>query len=156
MWFVDNKVLIYAASPSAEDAEKRRRAQYLLREGGLAVSVQVLQEFYSQVPRASRADPLSPSQVLRFCRVHSRVPVQDVTLAVFRTGVALSQRFRLSYWDGAILAAAHVCGCDAVYSEDLSDRQDYGPARDKSVSRPGAATIATSAIRDVLRAALGG
>ena len=51
--------------------------------------------------------------------------MQDVTLTVFRTGVALSQRFRLSYWDGAILAAARACGCDAVYSEDLSDQQDY-------------------------------
>ena len=38
---------ISAASPSSEDAEKRRKAQDLLREGGLAVSVQVLQEFYS-------------------------------------------------------------------------------------------------------------
>ena len=55
--------------------------------------------------------------------------MQDVTLAVFRAGVSLSQRFRLSYWDGAILAAAHVCGCDAVYSEDLSDRQDYDGLR---------------------------
>ena len=52
-------------------------------------------------------------------------PVQDVTLTVSRAGVALSQRFRLSYWDGAILAAAQACGCDAVYSEDLSDQQDY-------------------------------
>ena len=90
------------------------------------MSVQVLQEFYSQVTRASRADPLSPSQALRFIESIREFPVQDVTLAVFRAGVALSsQRFRLSNWDGAILAAAHACGCDAVYSEDLSDRQDY-------------------------------
>ncbi len=125
MRFVDTNVLIYAASPSAEDAEKRRRAQDLLREGGLAVSVQVLQEFYSQVTRASRADPLGPSQALRFIKSLREFPVQDLTLAVFRAGVALSQRFRLSYWDGAILAAAQACGCDAVYSEDLSDQQDY-------------------------------
>jgi predicted nucleic acid-binding protein len=125
MRFVDTNVLIYAASPSAEDADKRRRAQELLREGGLAVSVQVLQEFYSQVTRANRVDPLSPSQALRFIESLREFPVQDITLAVFRAGVALSQRFRLSYWDGAILAAAHACGCEAVYTEDLSDGQDY-------------------------------
>ena len=125
MRFVDTNVLIYAASPSADEADKRRRAQDLLREGALAVSVQVLQEFYSQVTRPSRADPLSPSQALRFIESIREFPVQDVTLAVFRAGVAFSQRFRLSYWDGAILAAARACGCDVVYSEDLSDGQDY-------------------------------
>ena len=61
MRFVDTNVLIYAASPSAEDAEKRRRAQVPLREGSLAVSVQVLQEFYWQVTRATRADPQPPT-----------------------------------------------------------------------------------------------
>lgn len=80
-------VLISAASPSADDAGKRRRAQVLLREGGLAVSVQVLQQFYWQVNRATRADPLSPSQALRFIESVREFPVQDVTLTVFRAGV---------------------------------------------------------------------
>ena len=55
--------------------------------------------------------------------------MQDVTLEVFRAGVAISQRFGLSYWDGAILAAARALGCDAVYSEDLSEEQDYDGLR---------------------------
>ena len=55
--------------------------------------------------------------------------MQDVTREVFRVGVAISRRFRLSYWDGAILAAAHALGCDVVYSEDLSPQQDYDGLR---------------------------
>ncbi len=129
MRFVDTNVLIYAVSPAGKEAEKRRRAQDLLLQGDLAVSVQVLQEFYSQVTRPSRAEALTYSQALRFIDSIREFPVQDVTLAVFRSGVALSRRFRLSYWDGAILAAARVCGCDAVYSEDLSDEQDYDGLR---------------------------
>lgn len=129
MRFVDTNVLIYAVSPSPGEAEKRRRAQELLREGGLVVSVQVLQEFYSQVTRSSRTEPLTSSQALRFIESIREFPVQDMTLAVFRVGVALSQRFRLSYWDGAILAAARTSGCDAVYSEDLSDQQNYAGLR---------------------------
>ncbi|MDE2926686.1 MAG: PIN domain-containing protein [Acidobacteriota bacterium] len=129
MRFVDTNVLIYAVSPSPREAEKRRRAQELLREGGLVVSVQVLQEFYSQVTRSSRTEPLTSSQALRFIESIREFPVQDMTLAVFRVGVALSQRFRLSYWDGAILAAARTSGCDAVYSEDLSDQQNYAGLR---------------------------
>ena len=48
---------------------------------------------------------------------------------LFRDAVALSRRFKLSYRDGAILAAARAAGCDAVYSEDLSARQDYDGVR---------------------------
>ena len=43
--------------------------------------------------------------------------------------MAISRRFLLSYWDGAILAAAAAAGCDAVYSEDLSAEQDYDGLR---------------------------
>ena len=37
--------------------------------------------------------------------------------------------YRISYWDAAILASAAALGCDAVYSEDMSDRQDYDGIR---------------------------
>lgn len=52
--------------------------------------------------------------------------MQDVTLDIFRAGVALSRRYQLSYWDGAILAAAEALGCDILYTEDLTHGQDYG------------------------------
>ena len=129
MRFVDTNVLIYAISPSAGEAGKRRRARELLRKGGLAVSVQVLQEFYSQVTRSNRAVPLTHSQAMKFLDSIRGFPVQDVTLGVFRTGVANSGRFRVSYWYGAILAAARAWGCGAMYTEDLNDGQDYGGVR---------------------------
>ena len=129
MRFVDTNVLIYAVSPSAAEAGQRRRAQDLLREGDLAVSVQVLQEFYVQVTRPTRPDPLTYSQAMTFLESIREFPVQDVTPAVFRAGVSIRRRFRLSYWDGAILAAARARGCEAVYTEDLSDGQDYDGVR---------------------------
>lgn len=52
-------------------------------------------------------------------------PTIDVTPALFRAAVNVQQRFQLSYWDAAILAAAKQMGCRAVYSEDLNDGQDY-------------------------------
>ena len=55
--------------------------------------------------------------------------VQPVTIDLFRAGVAISARYKLSYWDGAILAAARALECDAVYSEDLSSEQDYDGLR---------------------------
>lgn len=125
MRFVDTNVLLYAVSALTEDARKRERALLLLKEGDLAISVQVLQEFYHQATRPNRPDPITPVQALGFLESINAFPVQAITPQVFRAGVEVSQRFGLSYWDGAILAAARAMGCDAVFSEDMSSRQDY-------------------------------
>lgn len=41
----------------------------------------------------------------------------------------LRRRFQLSQWDATIIAAAVELGCPTVYSEDMSDGQDYGGVR---------------------------
>lgn len=137
MRFVDTNVLLYAASKVSEDASKRSRALEVLAEQDLAVSVQVLQEFYHQATRPTRPDRLSHDEALRFLEPLLTLRIQAVDLDVFREGVAISQRFRLSYWDGAILAAARACECEAVYSEDLSDGQDYAGIRVTNPFREG-------------------
>ena len=129
MRFLDTNVLIYAASPAPDEADKQRSAQRLLESGDLAVSVQVLQEFYHQTTRSSRPEAITQEHALRFIESIRHFPVQDVTLDLFRSAMAISRRFRLSYWDGAILASARALGCDAVYSEDLSSEQDYEGVR---------------------------
>ena len=129
MRFVDTNVLLYAASSLPEDADKRSRARALLVEPDLAVSVQVLQEFYHQATRPTRPGRLSHDDALEFIEPFLSMRVQAVTLDVFQAGVSISRRFRLSYWDGAILAAARAAGCDAVYSEDMSSDQDYDGLR---------------------------
>ena len=125
MRLTDTNVLLYAVSPLPEEARKRRLARDLLRRSDLAVSVQVFQEFYYQATRRTRLGRLTHDDALAFLGTLLKFPVQDVTLDVFRDAVAISSRYRLSYWDGAILAAARALGCDAVYSEDLSAQQDY-------------------------------
>ncbi len=127
--FVDTNVLIYAASPAPDEAGKQRSAQRLLEEGDLALSVQVLQEFYHQSTRSSRPGAITQDHALQFIESISHFPVQDITLSLFIAAIAISQRFGLSYWDGAILAAALALGCDAVYSEELSTEQDYNGLR---------------------------
>ncbi len=129
MRFVDTNVLIYAVSSAPSETAKQLSALKLLDSGGLALSVQVLQEFYHQATRPTRPGAITREQALRFIESISHFPVQDVTLGVFRQAVAMSQRYRLSYWDGAILAAARELGCDAIYTEDLSSEQDYDGLR---------------------------
>ena len=129
MRFVDTNILICAVSPAPQEADKCRIAQDLLTQDDLALSVQVLQEFYHQVTRPTRPHALTPVQAMRFVRIVDHLHVQELTFDLFLAAVSISRRFRLSYWDGAILAAARACACDVVYSEDLSAEQDYDGTR---------------------------
>jgi predicted nucleic acid-binding protein len=56
-------------------------------------------------------------------------PCQAIDHQLVRIAIERSERFRISYWDGAILAAAEALGSTVIYSEDLNDRQKYGAVR---------------------------
>ena len=129
MRFVDTNVPIYAVSTAPEDAEKRRLALDLLARTDLALSVQVLQEFYVQATRPSRPGALRHEDAVAFIESLRRFPVYAMTLDVLDAAFEIRDRFGLSYWDSAILAAARLQGCEIVYSEDLSSEQDYGGLR---------------------------
>ena len=129
MILVDTNVLLYAVSALPEDTAKRGRARSLLREADLGVSVQVLQEFYHQATRPGRPARLTHEDAVRFLEPIEQFPVQAVTTEVFHTALSIRERFGLSYWDSAILAAARVLGCHSVYSEDMSSEQDYAGLR---------------------------
>ena len=129
MRFVDTNVLIYAVSAAIEDADKRRRALDVLGQRDLALSVQVLQEFYVQATRSSRVGALTHDEAVNFIEAVRRFPVQTITLDVMRAALAIRQRSGLSYWDSAILAAARASRCSIVYSEDLHAEQDYDGLR---------------------------
>jgi predicted nucleic acid-binding protein len=127
--FADTNVLLYAISRDPEEQEKSRRANELLGARDAALSVQVLQEFYVQATRVSRPDRLTHQQALRLVESFLRFPVAQVTPAVMLAAMATGERFRISYWDAAILEAARSLGCDVVLSEDLSDGEDYAGVR---------------------------
>ena len=129
MRFVDTNVLLYATSVVPQEAPKRLLARELLNEDDLAISVQVLQEFYYQATRPNQLAPLTHNEALEFLVDILKFEIYPVTLEIFHSAVAISQRFQLSYWDAAILAAARALGCDAVYSEDMSSQQDYDGLR---------------------------
>jgi len=127
--FVDTNVLLYAVSRDPKEQDKATRANGILGARDVALSVQVLQEFYVQATRASRPDPLTHEQATGLLESSLRFPVQDITTDLMLAAAATRQRFGLSYWDAAILEAARSLGCEVVLSEDLSDGQDYAGVR---------------------------
>lgn len=129
MRFVDTNVLIYAVSAEPREAEKTKRALALLDEPDLALSVQVLEEFYVQATRSDRTGALTHDEAVLFITSLTRFQIQEMTLRVLYTAFDHKQRFDLSFWDCAILAAAETSGCSEVYSENFSHGQNYGGMR---------------------------
>lgn len=125
MRLVDTNILIYAADTSPEERAKRNRAVELLNEDDLSLSTQVLQEFYHQATRPRGRLAFTHERALAFLAPLMRLPIQPVTRELFATAAGIADRYGVSYWDAAILAAAKILGCDAVYSEDLSHQQNY-------------------------------
>jgi predicted nucleic acid-binding protein len=121
--------LLYAVSRAPEERDKAAVAREILRRRDLALSVQVLQEFYVQATRESRSDRLRHDQAVRLGESFCRYPVQELTLSVVRAAFVTRARWGLSYWDAAILEAARSSGCEIVLSEDLSDQENYDGIR---------------------------
>lgn len=127
--FVDTNVLLYTISRDPKEQEKAKRANEILTDRDLALSVQVLQEFYVQATRASRSDAITHQQAVRLIESFRRFPVQDITSPIVMAALDTRQRFQLSYWDSAIIEASRAIGCSEVLSEDLGDGQNYNGVR---------------------------
>lgn len=125
--FLDSNILIYAATGSQDAPEKHAISQGLLTTT-FGISAQVLAEFYHNVTRKG-SKPLSESLAMEWIDTLSRKPCLPVDASVVRAGSILSQKFKTSYWDGAILAAASLMDAKTVYSEDLNHGQYYGETR---------------------------
>jgi len=123
--FVDTNVFLYAVSRDEEERSKAQRANDILAEGDIALSVQVLQEFYVQATRSGRVDPLAHEQAVLLVESFLRFPTADLTAPIVRAAFETRERFGISYWEAAIIEAARALGCEVVLSEDLNDGQDY-------------------------------
>jgi predicted nucleic acid-binding protein len=109
------------------EARKRARAEALISAGDFATSGQVLQEFYTVVTR--KGVPLSPRQAFDWIERLVRFPCVAVDTSLVVEAIAISERYRISYWDGAILTAAGFAGAQTLYTEDLNHGQVYGSVR---------------------------
>jgi predicted nucleic acid-binding protein len=126
MRFVDTNVLLYAVSTAPAERSKARVALSTLNAADLALSVQVLQEFYVQATRGAKQDRLTHQQAtLLIESFFLRFPAQEMTLTLLMAALTAKERFRISYWDAAIIEAARALGCDIILSEDLNHGQDY-------------------------------
>jgi predicted nucleic acid-binding protein len=123
--FLDTNVLVYAAAGRGAGESKRKQALGLIETKEFGLSAQVLQEFYVTVVRKIEV-PLTPHEALEWIEQFEQFPCLAVDAGLVKTAVELSERHQISYWDGAIVAAAEALGAGVLYSEDLNHGQRYG------------------------------
>ena len=126
--FIDTNVLLYAVSNSAKEIEKKWLARALLEQKNFGLSVQVLQEIYVN-DTGKLAHTLPEKETTEFIQWLGQFPTIPMDARLFHAAVAIRNRFQISYWDAAILAAAKELGARVLYSEDLSHGQEYDGVR---------------------------
>jgi predicted nucleic acid-binding protein len=129
-YFVDTNILMYAHDTSA--GAKHERARTLLaelwRDRTGVVSTQVLQELAVNLRRMA-GRPLD-------ARATREIVADYLTWQVVVNGgesileaLDLEARYHVSFWDALVIQAAQASGTEVLYSEDLSDGQQYGSVR---------------------------
>jgi predicted nucleic acid-binding protein len=114
--FFDTNVLLYLLSADA----KAEKAEALLAKGG-TISVQVLNEFASTASRKLKMKWPEIREIL--ATIRAVCDVVPVTVEVHERGLAIVERYGVSFYDSLILAAAEEAGCRVVYSEDMQNGQ---------------------------------
>ena len=123
--FVDTNIFVYAASRNPGDEDRTMIAREILASQEIALSTQVLQEFYATAIKPHKL-ALSHVEAATYIDAWKLFPVQPITVGIVEDALHLCQRYQISYWDSAILAAARHLNCQVLLSEDLSHGQKYG------------------------------
>ena len=111
--FFDSNALLYSVG---SDQAKAARSDELLLRGGW-ISVQVLNEVANVSRRKMRHDWERTRLLLE--TIQRFVAVAELTRQSHALGLDMAERYRLSIYDGMIVASALLAGCDTLYSEDM-------------------------------------
>jgi predicted nucleic acid-binding protein len=123
--FLDTNILIYAALRDPSDHRKFQIARGILASENFCLSAQVLAEFYVNTAIKPKV-PISAWEADRWVSLLCSFPVLPLDGTLVEAGIALARRYRIHYYDAAILAAAERLGAPILYTEDLNDGQQYG------------------------------
>jgi predicted nucleic acid-binding protein len=130
-FFLDTNVFVYSFDRSAP-AKARRAAQLIgraveTRKG--IVSYQVAQEFFNVALRRF-AQAMSAADAEQYlATVFRPLMVVHSSLALYGEALRLTNRYRLSWFDSLIVAAALEGQCSILYTEDFQDGQQFGELR---------------------------
>lgn len=130
-FFLDTNIFAYAFD--AKSPAKARRAAQLIRlaadTGNGVVSYQVVQEFFNLAFRRFE-QPMSVAEAEQYLITVFR-PLLAVhsAVALYVEAMRIAGKYRLSWYDCIIVAAALQSQCSVLYSEDLQHGQEIESLR---------------------------
>jgi predicted nucleic acid-binding protein len=117
--FLDTNIVVYLFS--GDEPEKRAAALTLIEQNNIVVSTQVLSELANTLSRKFGLSfdvvAQAVAEVRDACTV---VPVMPDTIT---QALTLAQKYKYSYYDSLILAAALSAGCETLVTEDMQHAQ---------------------------------
>jgi predicted nucleic acid-binding protein len=138
--FVDTNVFVYAGDP--HDPVKKATAEALLRELWIEqrgrTSVQVLSEYYATVTRKLKPGLTADEAWEKVDGLLEWEP-QPIDRRLLMQARDVERRYRLSWWDSMIVAAAQLQNCAALLTEDLQHGLVCGTV---TIRNPFIATVA--------------
>ena len=130
-FFLDTNIFVYSFHRGA--AAKSRRATQLIRtalktQKGIT-SYQVVQEFFN-VALQRFAQPMKADEAEQYFSTIFR-PLLGIhsSQALYLDALHLQSRYRLSWYDSLIVAAALQAQCELLVTEDLQHGQQFGDLR---------------------------
>ncbi|MES3012201.1 MAG: PIN domain-containing protein [Pseudomonadota bacterium] len=129
--FIDTNVFIYQLD--TRDARKHAIADHLVGDAlstdNACISFQVIQECLNTALR--KAEITLEAAAMRLYLDTVLVPLHRVSSSVelYRSALDLQQRWKFSFYDSLIVAAALEAGCKKLLSEDLQHGQRIGSLR---------------------------
>lgn len=125
--FVDANVLVYARD-AREQAKQPRAAEWiarLWRDRSGRTSTQVLSEFYVTVTRKLKPG-LTQDEAWHEVNVFLAWRPQPIDEALLQRAREIEQRYRLSWWDSMVVAAAQLQDCALLLTEDMQNGAVFG------------------------------
>ncbi len=124
-FFLDTNIFVYTFDPREPDKQSRAHVlvERALETGEGVVSSQVVQEFLN-VALQKFERPLTEGEAVRYLQ-EVLDPLCSVfpSCALYESAISFHRRWRFSFYDSLIVAAAHEVKCKVLYSEDLQDGQ---------------------------------
>ena len=121
--FVDTNVLIYAVDQA--DLQKQQAAQawrqWLWETNRGRISFQVLQEFYVNAIKKQLSAQAEIRKEIEDLMAWQPIPLDASVIA---RAWKIEDRYRISFWDSLIIAAARVADCRYLLTEDLQRGQE--------------------------------
>jgi len=125
--FVDTNVFLYARD-AGEPRKQPRAAEWLAhlwRERLGRTSLQVLSEYYVNVTR--KLDPgLPAAEAWDDVTALFAWQPHPVDASLMQRAREIERRYRLSWWDSLVVAAAQLQDCALLLTEDLQDGATFG------------------------------